>query len=172
MCRWTEHRIDNLVGYARRVHCGLILNGGFVEERAPDTLTITNYNILGEINAGSYLARRSSEDMRSSSDRYHGHPVMLQAATQGAIPTGGPLSRRFKPGNREQMNKVEYEREQSKQLRGRLQRKIEHLRERQWALLGRGEEDLADTLDYEKDRYGRLLELMETKRDNPESRKH
>ena len=53
--------------------------------------------------------------------------VLLQAATQGAIPTEGLLSRRFKPGNREQRIGEEYERDQ---LYGRLERKVEQLRAR------------------------------------------
>ena len=61
------------------------------------------------------------------------------------------------------MNKVEYEREQAIQLCGRVDRRTEVLRERHWNLLGRGKEDRA------KERYERLLELMETRRDNPES---
>ena len=41
--------------------------------------------------------------MRSTRGEYHGHLVMIQAATQGTFPTKGPLSRRFKPGNAEYM---------------------------------------------------------------------
>ena len=46
-----------MVGYARRIHCGLILNGGFLEQEEPDTLTIISYDMVGETNAGNYLAR-------------------------------------------------------------------------------------------------------------------
>lgn len=104
--------------------------------------------------------------MRSMEGQNLGHQVMLRAALQGAVPTEGPLSRRFLPGNREQMSKVE--KEQAIQLCGRLEEKIEILRERHWNLLGRGEEDGADAVAHEKDRYERLLEYMEMKRGHPE----
>ena len=67
------------------------------------------------------------------------------------------------------MNKVEYEKEQTEQLCGRLQRKFEQLRKRQWVLLGKGEEDRAGTLAYEKDCDERTLEFVEARRDNPEN---
>ena len=93
--------------------------------------------MLGELNAGNYLARRSLEDMRSTAEQYHGHRVTIQAANQAAASTEGPLSRRFKPGNRHQMNKVECEKEQAVQICGRRERKVEQLTERRWGLLGR-----------------------------------
>ena len=128
------------IDYTRRIHSGLIA--------------------VGEINAGNFLARRSLEDMRSTPGQFHGHRVMQQAALQGAIPTEGPLSRGVKPGNGEQMNRVEKEKENAILLCGQFEREIGVLRERHMNLLGRGGE---------KDRYERLLELMEIKRDNPES---
>ena len=107
--------------------------------------------------------------MRSTTGRHHGQTVMVKAATQGTIPTEGPLSGKFKPGNGEQMNKVEYDRELAVQLCGRPERKTEQLREGHWKLLGRGEEDLADTVECEKERYKRLLEFMEKQSNNPEN---
>ena len=76
--------------------------------------------------------------------------MTLPAATQGAVPTEGPLTRRFRPGHREQVNEVEYEREREReqaiQMRGQPEMKIEQLRERHWRLLGRGQEVLAETV--------------------------
>ena len=64
--------------------------------------------------------------MRSARGRqYHGHIVMLEAATQGAVPTDGPRSKQFRPGNAEYVNWQDYEDKQTNQLCGRLQRKIE-----------------------------------------------
>ena len=56
-----ERRIDKLVDYSRRIHSGLILHGGFVGQEALDTLAIISYDMVGEINAGNFLARRSLE---------------------------------------------------------------------------------------------------------------
>ena len=57
--------INILHNYARRLHCGLILNGGFVEHEVPNlqTQTVISYDALGELNAGNFLARRSLEDI-------------------------------------------------------------------------------------------------------------
>ena len=52
---------------------------GFVEQQEPDTRTIIACDVLSELNAGNFFARRRLEDMRSTSGRYHGHSVMLQA---------------------------------------------------------------------------------------------
>ena len=66
---------------------GLVLNGGFVEKETPHRQTIITYHVMGEINAGNFLARRSLEDMRSTERQYEG---VLEAANQGAIPSEGP----------------------------------------------------------------------------------
>ena len=94
-------RIDKLHDYTSGVPSGLIPNGGFVEQEAPNTLEIISYDIMGEMNAANFLARRSLEDMRTTEGRYRGHQVMLKAAKEGEVPTEGPLTRRFRPGNRE-----------------------------------------------------------------------
>ena len=33
-----DRRVDLLTGYTRRIRCGLILNGGFVEGQEPDSM--------------------------------------------------------------------------------------------------------------------------------------
>ena len=53
-------------------------------------------------------------------------------------------------------------------MRGRLLEKIEKLKERKGILLGRGEQNRADAMSYEIDRYERLLEIAEMKKDHPE----
>ena len=85
-----EHQIDLLRDYARRIHSGLILNGGFVERETPDTEAIISYDMMGEINAANFLARRSLENMRPTEEQYDGRRVMLEAANQGAVPSDGP----------------------------------------------------------------------------------
>ena len=40
-----EQRINTLHNYARRIHCGLILKGGFVEHEVSDLHTI-QYDVL------------------------------------------------------------------------------------------------------------------------------
>ena len=77
-----QRRTDNLTDYARRFHCGLILYGGFVEEQAPDTLTIISHDMLGGTHAGNYLTKRRLEDMRSIRGDYHGHSVTIQTFPQ------------------------------------------------------------------------------------------
>ena len=42
------------------------------------------------------------------------------------------------------------------------------MKERQYEHLGRGEENRADTIAYEKDRYDRWLEIAVERTDNPE----
>ena len=54
---------QRLRDFARRIHNGLILNGGFVEREAPDTDAIVGYDMLGELNAGNYFAGRSNNIM-------------------------------------------------------------------------------------------------------------
>ena len=88
--------INILHNYTRRFHCGLILNGGFVEHEVPSFQTIISYDVLGELKAGNCLARRSLEDMQATEGQYWGHQVMLQAATDGTAPSEGPLNRMFK----------------------------------------------------------------------------
>ena len=63
------------------------VNGGFVERQDPDARGIISYDMLRELNAGNYLARRSLEDMRSTAGQSQGRHVMLQAANQGAVPS-------------------------------------------------------------------------------------
>ena len=77
-------RIDELRDYTRKIHSGLILNGGFVEEEVPGTLEIFSYDMIGKINAAN-LARRSLEDVGTMEGRYRGQKVMLKAALEGAV---------------------------------------------------------------------------------------
>lgn len=51
---------------------------------------------------------------------------------------------------------------------GRLSRKIEQLSERHWNLLGLGQQDLADVVEKEQERYEQLLGIADSRRDNPE----
>ena len=48
-----EHQLDN--------HCGLILNGGFVEDEEPTSWQRPGYDLICETNAANYVARRSLE---------------------------------------------------------------------------------------------------------------
>ena len=91
-----------LQDYARRIHSGLILNGGFVEGETPNTPAILSFDILSEINAGNYLARRSLEAMQATEGWYEGHRVMLEAANEGANPSQGPL----KSGKERNVNEI------------------------------------------------------------------
>ena len=150
-CEDGGHQIDLLRDYARRIQCGLILNGGFVEKGTPNTQTLISYDMMGEINAGN-LARRSLEEMRFTEGHYEGHRVMLEAANQGAIPSEGPLTKAFRPGNRELSMRADYVREQAMQMCGRLKLKVDRLNSRYDTLLGRGQEDWADTVEKERDR--------------------
>ena len=93
--------MELLHDYAWRIHCGPIRNGGFIEREVPPRLqTIIAYDVLAELNAGSFLARRSIEDMQATEEQYYGHRVMLKAATDGAGPSDGAVNRRFRIGNR------------------------------------------------------------------------
>ena len=51
-------KIERLRNYARRIHCGLILMGGFTEPDTPDTTTIIAYDVLQELNAGKLLSKK------------------------------------------------------------------------------------------------------------------
>ena len=46
---------------------------GFVENEVPNRQTIVSYDVLGELNAGNFLARRSLEDMQATEGQYWGH---------------------------------------------------------------------------------------------------
>ena len=78
----------------------MILNEGLIEHEVPNIQAIIS-DVLGELNAGNFLARRSLEDTQATEGQYWGHRVMLKAATDGATPSEGPLNRVFKIGNRE-----------------------------------------------------------------------
>ena len=80
-------QIDVLRDYARRTLCGLILNGGFVEKETPNRQTTITYDMMGEINAGNFLARRNLEDVRSTEGQYEGHRVMLARSSQSESST-------------------------------------------------------------------------------------
>ena len=117
----------------------MILNGGFIEHEVPD-----QYDVLGELNAGNSLARRSLEDMQATEGQFWGHRVMLQAATDGATPSEGILNRRFRIGNRERSMREQYITGQSVQLCGRMEAKLQQLVERHYNLLRRGLQEAAD----------------------------
>ena len=74
------------------------------------------------------------------------------------------MNRRFKPGNREQLNKGKCEKKQAIQMCGRLEKKLEQLTQRHWKFLGRGQEKVTHIVEEEKGRYEELLELAEKKR--------
>ena len=124
-----------------------------MERQVPDLQIVISYDVLGEMNASNFLARRSLEDMRATAGQFQDHHVMLQAALDGATPSEGPLNRRFNTGNREQLNTVEYVVGQAMQMCGRLETKIEQLSEKHWDLLGRGLQDVADQVESEKEKY-------------------
>ena len=156
------------IGFLQDYNSGLIFNGGCVKDEVPYTLEIVSYDMMGEINAANFLIRRSLDGMRTTEGHYRRHKVMLKPGLEGAVPTEGPsLTRRFKPVNREQTIRVEYEKEEAILMCGRVFEKIEKLKERQQILLGRGEENRANAMSYEIDRYERLLELAELRRDRP-----
>ena len=48
-----EHQLDKLTGYARRIHCGLILNGGFVEDDEVASWQRPGYDMISETNAAN-----------------------------------------------------------------------------------------------------------------------
>ena len=122
-----EEKLETLQEYARRIHCGAILNGCFVEREVPSRQAILSYNILSEINAGNYLARRSFEAMQATEGWYEGHRVMLEAAREGANPSG-LLNRIFRKGNREVAMGSEYIKMQaSTNVWYRLHAKIEDM---------------------------------------------
>ena len=61
-CEDDGHQTDLLRDYARRIHGRLILKGGVVERnKTPSTQVKISYDLMGEINAGNFLARRSLE---------------------------------------------------------------------------------------------------------------
>ena len=164
-CEDDGHQIDLLRDYARRTHCGLILNGGFVEKETPNTQTLISYDMMGGINAGN-LARRSLEDLRPTEGHYESHRVMLEAANQGAIPSEAPLTKAFRPGKRDLSMRAEHVREQSIQRWGRLDFFIGQLDRRLELLVGRGRGDLSDTVERERERerYELLLAIAEERR--------
>ena len=97
----------------------MILNGGFVERETPTTQAILSYNIMSEINAGNYLARRSLEAKQATEGRYEGHRVMPEAANEQANPSEDQLNRTFRRGNREASMRSEYTKTQAIQTCGR-----------------------------------------------------
>ena len=66
--------------------------GGFT----PDSTTISANDVLQELSAGNFSARRSLEDMQASTKQRRGYKVMLKAATDGATQAEGPLNKMFK----------------------------------------------------------------------------
>ena len=128
-CEDHGHQIDLLRGYAGRTQSGLFFKGGFAEKETLKTQTLITLDsdMMGEINAGNLLARRSLEDMTSTGGQYEDHRVMLEAANQGALPSEGPVTKAFTPGNRKLSVREEYEVEKASQTRGRLEGKLKQL---------------------------------------------
>ena len=135
----------------------MILRGGFVDRETPTTQAILSYSIMSEINAGNFLARRSLEAIQATEGWYAGHRLMLEAANEGANPSGGPLNRTFRVGNRESSMRSEYKRMQATQTCGRLQAKIEDMKVQKWNLLGIGDQDSADRCEKRQEWNGRNL---------------
>ena len=67
-CEDNEERITILRNFGRRVHCGLISMEVLLEIQ--DLRTVISYDVLGEMNAGNFLARRSLQDMQATEGQY------------------------------------------------------------------------------------------------------
>lgn len=52
---------------------------------------------------------------------------------------------------------------------GRLQTKIEELKSQHWDLLGVWDQDTADKVEREQEKYGELLAIAECRRGNPDA---
>ena len=104
-------------------------------------------DVLGELSAGNFLARRSLENMQATEGQYCGHRVMLKAATDGATPSEGPLNRRFRIANREISTAKQYTTEQASQMCGRLEAELEQPKERCLNFVGRGLQEAADVVE-------------------------
>ena len=129
---------------ARRIHCELILSGGSTEHETPNIPTIIAYDVLQELNAGNFLARRSLEDMQASEGQYWGHRVMLKAATDGATPS---------EGNRQISIREQYITEQASQMCGRVEAKLGQFNENHWNLMSRGHQEAAAMVEKEMEMY-------------------
>ena len=80
-----EEKIERLRNYARATHCGLVLMAGFTEPETPDTARVSAYDVLQELNAGNFLARRSLEGTQASTENDFGdieQPWMEQRSQQ------------------------------------------------------------------------------------------
>ena len=86
-----EDKLDARQDYARRIRSGLSLIGYFVERESSTTQAVPSYNIMSEINAGNYLARRSLEAMQDTEGWYEGRRVKVEAANEGANPSGDQM---------------------------------------------------------------------------------
>ena len=93
---------------------------------------------------------------------------MLEATSEGAKPSEGPLNRTFRRGNREASTGSEYIKMQAIQMCGRLNAKIEDMNVQQWNLLGIGDQNSADRCERKQEKYEQLLEIAEHRRDNPD----
>ena len=110
----------------------------------PTTQVILSYNILSEINAGNFLARRSLETLHATEGWYPGYRVMLEAPNEGANPSEGPLSKTFTRGNRDAPMRSDYKKMQAMQMCGRLNAKLEDMNVQQFNLLGIGDQNFAN----------------------------
>ena len=141
-----EERVTILHSYAKKIYCGLILNGGFVEQKVPDLHTVISFDVLGEMNAG---------------------PLNSQKAAK-KIPIRRTTEQMFRAGNRELSIREEDEVEQASQMCGRLEGKPQQLHERHWNLTGRGLQEAAGQVEKEMGKYQELLECAATRRDDPD----
>ena len=107
--------------------------------------------------------------MQATDGWCEGHRVMLEAANEGANPSGGPLNRSFSVGNREISMRSEYMRMMSIQMCGRLSARIEKLSAQHWNRLGEGNQNAADRIEEELKKYKELLEIAEYRRDHPDT---
>ena len=91
--------------------------------------------------------------MQATEGWYEGRRVMLDAANEGANPSGGPLNRSLSVGNRKVSMRSEYMRTQAVHMWGNL--------------LGVGNQDAAERTEEDHKEYGELFEIAESRRDNP-----
>ena len=67
-----RHLDGKLLWIQNRKGFKMVLMAGFTEPETPDTARVSAYDVLQELNAGNFLARRSLEDMRASTENDFG----------------------------------------------------------------------------------------------------
>ena len=68
----VRHLDGKLLWIQNRKGFKMVLMAGFTEPETPDTARVSAYDVLQELNAGNFLARRSLEDMRASTENDFG----------------------------------------------------------------------------------------------------